>query len=380
MNVTFRTDASLTIGHGHVMRCLALAETLCEHGARVSFVCREDDGHLCDRIEQRGFIVCRLSVSKPGTQVGDIPTFWTELEYPWEEDVDLTSAALDTLGEKPDWLVVDHYGLDTRWETALRPYAQRVMVIDDLANRTHNCDALLDPTYRETAERYRGLLPSRACYLCGSQYALLRPQFRRQRQPFERTFPRVEDSRVHVFFGGTDLGSYAVRFSRLLLDHVKGVTTCAVLSRSCTQYDQLRLLAGECPGRFSWKVDVQDMAASMANCDFALGAPGGATWERACIGLPTVYLAVSSSQAAILERLSLNGLCVYLGMADEVSDHAFVDGMKSFFADRSKLEAMRTQGMRAVDGNGVVRIATFLEGKGGYDSYFGSSGSPADPL
>jgi hypothetical protein len=103
MNVTFRTDASLTIGHGHVMRCLALAETLREQGARVSFVCREDDGHLCDRIEQRGFIVCRLSVSKPGTQVGDIPTFSTELEYPWKEDVELTSAALDSLGEKPDW-------------------------------------------------------------------------------------------------------------------------------------------------------------------------------------------------------------------------------------------------------------------------------------
>jgi len=370
MNVTFRTDASLAIGHGHVMRCLALAEILCERGARVSFICREDDGHLCDRIEQRGFTVCRLCVSKPGTQSGDLPTASAELGYAWEEDVALTSAALEASGEKPDWLVVDHYGLDVRWETALRPYAQRLMVIDDLANRAHNCDALVDPTYGETAERYKGLSPSRAYYLCGCQYALLRPQFRHHRQPFERALPRTEDSRVHMFFGGTDSGSYVVRFSRLLLDYVEGLTTCAVLGRSCTQYNQLRLLSGDYPGRFSWNVDVRDMAGTMAICDFALGAPGGATWERACIGLPSAYLAVSNNQASILERLSLNGLCVYLGMADEVSDSAFVEGMKSFFADRSKLEIMRIQGMQAVDGNGVVRIATFLEGKGDHDSYF----------
>ena len=366
MNVAFRTDASLTIGHGHVMRCLTLAEALREHGAAVFFVCREHNGHLCDLIAERGFTVSRLPALKPGTQAEDIPAHAAGLGATWQEDAEQASAAIDATGAKPDWLVVDHYNLDARWETALRPYAKRLMIIDDLANRKHDCDALVDPTYGETAERYRGLSPSRAYYLCGSQYALLRPQFRHQRQSPGRTVPRAEDSRVHVFFGGTDSGSHTVRFSRLLLKHFGGVEICAVLGRSCAQHDdQLRLLTTEYAGRFSWKTDVQDMAASMASCDFAVGAPGGATWERACIGLPAVYVAVSNNQAAILDRLHSNELCAYLGMADDISDHAFIDGVRSVFADRSRLEAIRAQGMQAVDGNGVVRVATFLEGKRG---------------
>jgi len=380
MDVVFRTDASLTIGQGHVMRCLALVEALREHGAAVSFVCRELGGHLFDLIEAQGVTVNRLPAPKAGTQANDISAYAVGLEATWQEDARQTSAAIAASGKTPDWLVVDHYDLDARWETALRPYAKRLMIIDDLANRKHDCDALVDPTYGETAERYRGLLPSRAYCLSGSQYALLRPQFRHQRQSPGRSVPRAEDSRVHVFFGGTDSGNHTIRFSRLLLEHVGGVQICAVLGRSCVQYDQLRSLATEYDGRFSWKTDVQDMAASMAGCDFALGAPGGATWERACIGLPAVYVAVSSSQAAILERLRSNELCAYLGMANDISDQAFVDGVQGFFADRSSLEVMRAHGMQAVDGNGVVRVAAFLEGKGDYDSCVGGSGPALDSL
>ena len=380
MNVVFRADASITIGHGHVVRCLSLAEALREHGAAVSFVCRELGGHLFDLIGTQGFTVNRLPALKTGTRAKDISAHAAELGATWQEDAKQTIAAIAVSGETPDWLVVDHYNLDARWETALRPHAKRLMVIDDLANRKHNCDALVDPTYGETAERYKGLSPLQAHYLCGSQYALLRPQFRIQRQSPRRMIPRVEDSQVHVFFGGTDSGTYTVRFSRLLLEHVEGVRICAVLGRSCTQYDQLRLLAAEYPGRFSLEKDVHDMAESMASCNFALGAPGGATWERACIGLPTVYLAVSNNQAAILERLYVNHLCVYLGMADGISDHVFIDGVRNFFSDKSKWGVMRTQGMQAVDGMGVLRVAAFLEGKKDYDSCFRSSGFALDSL
>lgn len=362
MNVVFRTDASLTIGHGHVMRCLTLAETLREHGTAVSFICREHEGNLCDQIEERGFAVSRLPAPKPGTHANDNSAHTAGLGVTLQMDAQQTSFAINALGKTPDWLVVDHYNIDARWESVLCPHTKRLMIIDDLANREHDCDALVDPTYGETAERYKRLSPSRTNYLCGSQYALLRPQFRHQRQSTERTIPRAENSRMHVFFGGTDSGSHTVRFSRLLLKHFEGVQICAVLGRSCAQHDQLRLLTTEYVSRFSWETNVQDMAASMASCDFAVGAPGGATWERACIGLPAVYMAVSNNQAAILDRLHSNKLCAYLGIADDISDQAFVDGVRSFFSDKSRLEAMRTQGMQAVDGKGVVRVATFLEG------------------
>jgi len=380
MNVVFRADASLPIGTGHVMRCLTLAEALRERQVAVSFVCREHEGHLCDLLEERGFAVSRLPIHREETQSKDRPVHAAWLGALRQEDVEQTHAAIEAKSERPDWLVVDHYALDSRWETALRPYAKRLMVIDDLANREHNCDALVDPTYGGTAERYKELAPTGAHYLCGSQYALLRPQFRLQRQSPGRKIPPAADSLVHVFFGGTDVGSYAVRFSQLLLSHIHGVRIRAVVGGSCAQYNRLKLLAAEYPSRFSWQANVQDMAESMASCDFALGAPGGATWERACIGLPAVYLAVSNNQSAILEHLYRNGLCVYLGMADEISDQAFVEGARKFFADGAKLKMMRTQGMETVDGMGVMRVASFMEGKKDYDSCFEGRGSAFDPL
>ena len=379
-NIVIRTDASVAIGYGHVIRCLTLAEALRERRIAVSFVCREHKGHLCDLAEERGFAVSRLPAPKEEAQSEETFSHTAWLGAPWQEDAEGTQVAMEISGAKPDWLVVDHYALDSRWETALRPYAKRLVVIDDLANRGHDCDALVDPTYGETAERYKGLVPTQAHYLCGSQYALLRPQFRLQRQSPGRIIPPVEDSRVHMFFGGTDVGDYTIRFSRLLLSYVGGMRICAVLGRSCTQHNRLKLLATEYPGRFSWQTNVEDMAASMAGCDFALGAPGGATWERACVGLPAVYLAVSSNQAAILERLHLNGLCVYLGMANDINDQAFVEGTRKFFSDRAKLEMIRTQGMEAVDGMGVMRVASFIEGKKDYDSCFESRGSEVDSL
>ena len=139
-----RTDASTTIGHGHVMRCLTLASALRERGANVSFVCRNHDGHLCDLIEERGFVVSRLPAPKAGLQAEDAPTHEAWLGSSEQEDAEQTRAVIEASGATPDWLVVDHYAIGWHWESAVRTSVGQIMVIDDLADRLHDRDVLLD--------------------------------------------------------------------------------------------------------------------------------------------------------------------------------------------------------------------------------------------
>jgi UDP-2,4-diacetamido-2,4,6-trideoxy-beta-L-altropyranose hydrolase len=202
MNVVFRTDASTALGSGHVTRCLTLAETLRAHGARVCFVCRSGEGDLSDSIAARGFIVLRLAVA--ASDESERSASCAPLGAGWQEDATQTQAAIHAAGEEPDWLVVDHYALDRRWELVLRSLSRRIMVIDDLADRPHDCDLLLDQNFDNPLHaRYTRLLPADARTLLGAQFALVRPEFARHR-PSALARRSGQLRRVLVSMGGTD--------------------------------------------------------------------------------------------------------------------------------------------------------------------------------
>src|SRR5690606_211919 len=174
LKVAIRADASSRIGSGHVMRCLTLAERLREDGADMLFVCRVHDGNLVETIEQRGFSVATLS---PAADRDELAGYAGWLGVSQEDDARQTIKAIAAYGwKKFDWLVVDHYALDAQWESALRPLAGRILAIDDLANRKHDCDVLLDQILVANFERrYDGLVPENATRLLGPKYALLQP-------------------------------------------------------------------------------------------------------------------------------------------------------------------------------------------------------------
>ncbi len=177
MKIVFRVDASLQIGSGHIMRCLTLADELVRRGADIIFVCRERLGNLINLIEAKRYQVIRL----PQAQVEYIATtddlYHAEwLGVSWEQDASDTIAVLGD--EKPEWLVIDHYAIDRRWEQKLRPHVGKIMVIDDLADRPHDCDLILDQNlYQEMDKRYVNNVPESCQKLFGPKFALLRPEF-----------------------------------------------------------------------------------------------------------------------------------------------------------------------------------------------------------
>ena len=149
LKVAFRCDASIQIGSGHVMRCLTLANELHDKGVEITFVCREHPGHLFDFIETSKH--CLMSLPLPTSlAVGKLAhAQW--LGVTQEEDARQSIEALKIIGHV-DWLVVDHYALDVEWETAMRVGTEHIMVIDDLADRKHDCDVLLDQNYYDGLE------------------------------------------------------------------------------------------------------------------------------------------------------------------------------------------------------------------------------------
>jgi UDP-2,4-diacetamido-2,4,6-trideoxy-beta-L-altropyranose hydrolase len=192
MKVVFRTDASLDIGTGHVMRCLTLAEALRGQGANCCFICRDQVGNLCDLIRIRGFDVFPLPMEVTLQEESlqnlaideNVTPISARLKVDWQTDVKQTKDVI--LDVSVDWLIVDHYALDVRWESALKPYCQKIMVIDDLADRLHYCDILLDGNVSRKKRDYQGLTPPKCELLIGAEYLLLDPSLDYKSQEKER--------------------------------------------------------------------------------------------------------------------------------------------------------------------------------------------------
>ena len=157
MNFLIRADASLAIGSGHIMRCLTLARALKADGHGVHFVCRALNGHLADWIRAQGF-ACSLLESdtadsqpeNPAPPVAGAPPHAHWLPLPQEQDA--ADCAPLIAAQRPDWIICDHYALDAVWQRAARAVCgSRLMVIDDLCDRAHDADLLLDQTLKRRA-------------------------------------------------------------------------------------------------------------------------------------------------------------------------------------------------------------------------------------
>ncbi len=347
-DVFFRLDASSTIGGGHLGRSLVLAECMRKMGAHIEFLSASLDGPYMDSLAARAFPVRILEVA------GGIHDD-TSLSM----DAHASTAAIATRRRAAKRiLVVDHYRISLPWERALRATVDSIVVIDDLADRSHDCDLLLDQAYGEDGSRYANLIPPRCKGLYGTRYALLRPDFADWRGRVGELPENDKDVIVHAFFGSEDLVGNALRFPPLMLK-VKGVGEVRVaVSPQFKFATELEALRQQHPARLSWRVAGPDMAEHMAGCDIAVGSPGQATWERACLGLPAALVAIADNQVPILERLADEKFCVFLGVDRVLGDDDFLAGFSRFVSDRNALAALRKKSLETVDGLGSDRVAS----------------------
>jgi UDP-2,4-diacetamido-2,4,6-trideoxy-beta-L-altropyranose hydrolase len=362
MKVVFRADASADIGTGHVMRCLALAEGLRQGGHQSSFICRSHEGHPGQLIADMGFHVELLPPATAGS-VGRSPETVVHhrnwLGVPWSVDAEETERLLRD--QEVDWLVVDHYALDADWEDQLANAADRLMAIDDLADRTHNVDLLLDQNLGRAESDYHGLLPPACKKLIGPDYALLRPEFAEFRKASlaRRTSPGL--GRILVSMGGADMPNATSSVLDALERSALPSTTVVdvIMGAAAPWLSQVSSRARNSRFDVGVSTNVSNMAERMSQADISIGAAGSTSWERCAMGLPSIVVSLADNQAPILSALSEAGAATRVGFPFQESElSSLVD---DFYDNPGKLAAMSVKAAEVCDGSGVDRVIGCLD-------------------
>jgi len=352
MRVALRVDASPQMGSGHVMRCVTLANALKERGAETRFVTRQMPESLSHDIIAGGHGLTPFSGNaSPEADEGPCLSHSGWLGASQAADARSTCAALND--GSWDWVVVDHYALDDRWERVVRNHAASILAIDDLADRRHDCDILLDQNlYADKESRYDGLLPPDCVQLLGPRYSLLRDEFREYRAKVRARTGEI--NRVLVSFGGMDAENYTAR----ALDALIG------LGRQHLQVDVV--IGAQHPGgagiertcaahAFTCHVQSDRMAELMAAADLSIGAGGATTWERCCLGLPALAIALAENQRQVVEDAARAGLLCAPALRRDVAAELTVQ-LKALLGNPLLLELMSRNSMSAVDALGVDRV------------------------
>lgn len=337
------------------MRCLTLADALRAGGASTRFVCRPLPEGLGELVRGRGHEVVVLPPGSDAAPAADPPhAAW--LGATQAEDADATVAALDD--EAPwDWIVVDHYALDMRWEGRLRDRARRILAIDDLADRYHDCDALLDQNlYTEGEARYADRVPTHCIRMLGPRYALLRPEFATARSRLRERGDAV--CRLLVFFGGVDARNLTAAALDALDAIGVDVDVDVVIGAAHPQRAALEARCTMRP-RTTLHVQVADMAALVAAADLGIGAAGVATWERCALGLPALAFAVAANQQALLRDAAREGLLVG-PQADPADPEALMLHLRAVLENPSLRAHVSRRGIETVDALGAARVASAM--------------------
>lgn len=362
MNIIFRVDASIQIGIGHVMRCLTLADALKNEGANCTFICREYSGNMLALIQSKGHGVVALPTKEANTS---LTSQHPRQEYlSWlgatpDEDAEQTIAAIQSLtADKSAWLIVDHYALDRDWEKQLRPYCQKIMVIDDLADRPHDCDLLLDQTFARDERDYQALVPEHCTILTSSYYALLRPEFAQWREYSLQRRQQPQLKQLLITLGGVDkdnvTGQVLTALANSQLPNDCHITI--VMGEHAPWLESIKAQAQQLPWSTEVRVNVTHMAELMANSDLCIGAAGSTTWERCCLGLPTIMLITAKNQIFAAELLKDK-----VEIAQEI--HEIKRHLLRFFSSISlanRLKVLSETSSRITNGIGSNRIASFL--------------------
>jgi UDP-2,4-diacetamido-2,4,6-trideoxy-beta-L-altropyranose hydrolase len=349
-SIAFRVDASSQIGTGHFMRCLTLADILKQQGAQIRFVSRHMPEHLKDMLATKGCEFILLQ-SKP-TQTISTDLFHAQwLGTSQQADAQETSRALSD--HKWDWLIVDHYALDGHWESALRQSAQNILVIDDIADRQHDCDVLLDQNfYTDMNSRYSGKVPSHCQLLLGPRYSLLRDEFRQVREQLKSRTGPVK--RILIFFGGIDADNYTGRaieaLSKISIPEPYVDVVIGPQHPCRTQIESLCIKHG-----FSCHVQTNRMAELVAAADLGVGAGGSACWERCCLGLPTLTLCIAENQQRLIQDSAHSGLLYTPVLGPDVIS-GLLCHLQALIENPGLRALISRSGMATVDGRGSLRV------------------------
>lgn len=346
MKIIFRVDSSTQIGSGHLMRCLTLAERKRkQYQADIIFVMRDLEGNLIDLVVQKGF----KSIILPKSNVDyNLDGYEEWLTVPQNVDAEEVKNILQDIGQV-DLLIVDSYAIDINWETIVRPFVKQIMVIDDLANRKHDCDILLDQNfYLDKESRYNGLVPNYCRLFLGPEYALLREEFYEVKKNLRKRDGAIKN--ILVFFGGSDITNETMKALKAIVMLERADITVNVIVGQSNQHKDM--IASFCDNYdyMNYYCQVDNIAEFMNEADLSIGAGGTTTWERCFMELPSIVVSIADNQHAGCEFISENaGIIYYIGKNDFISTTDIKNAISNI--DNSWYSSMITNMKKLLGGN-----------------------------
>ena len=332
--ICFRVDASIQIGSGHVERCLTLSKALNEQGIKIHFICRDHNGHMEDRIKSEGFEITMLSSADEYLVEPDFKhENKSSLGASWELDAHDTSKVLSKLN--PIWLIVDHYAIDVSWEKAVKSSTGvKIMAIDGLANRNHDCDMLLDQTYSLDGEkRWNNLIPSYCKLLSGAQYAILRPEFIKEKRELRQRTGAIK--RILISFGGVDMNNLTSKaLEAILLSNCKNILVDIVIGKNHPNLADLKLRCEDL-NYVNLHIQTSQIAKLMSLADLSIGAGGMMIWERCYLGLPSILVAIADNQINQAKAVHTFGAAIYLGVFQKDIKKRILKELNKLYSDPS---------------------------------------------
>jgi UDP-2,4-diacetamido-2,4,6-trideoxy-beta-L-altropyranose hydrolase len=363
MKILFRADASMKIGSGHIMRCMVLAEELKSQGAECTFICSNGDGNLIDKIRDHGFAVHNIypqhqknaSVAQ-GEE--DNPIVWEM--HPFDEKYDAEQTIFLVAGQIFDWVVVDHYCLGKNWDVIIKSICRKLMVIDDLANRHHDCDLLLDQNYyKNLHKRYQKLVPESCICLLGPDYVLLRQEFIEAKKNLRKRTGEIK--RVLVFFGGSDSTNETKKILIALKQiNLEKIEVDVVVGGANPHHEIIHAICSDIAG-VNYYRNVSNMAALISEADIAIGAGGSSIWERCYLGLPSITSVVALNQKEATEDVASLGAIEYLGAAEVLTHEDYATALLKFLGDYESVKIMSIAGRNLVNRVGTTAVVNTMQ-------------------
>ncbi len=348
MLFAFRVDSGVTVGSGHVLRCLALGTEVKSRGHEILFLCRNLENNIIELIQQSGFRVCILSYNSTGDIGLEKSDFWA------------VKVALGNL--VPSWFVVDNYDLGKVWEGLIKEeYKSRILVVDDLPSRRHHCDIILDQNYHaEGADLYSNLIPESTIRLYGTKFVLTKVS---DRVPdFTRNAPRDGViKRVLVYFGSVDSQNNTMKallaLERIIQDADLWVDV--VIGNMNRHSSEISIYCSRIKN-FIVHATLPSLARLMQDCDLMLSAGGSVIWERCLSGLPGVCVHCSDNQRMSSELMHKNGIHIHLGNGADVDVSIWEVAVRERIKNVDSNKLMSDRSMFLCDGRGAARVASIM--------------------
>ena len=272
-NLFVRVDAGVQIGDGHFLRCLTLANSLKKKFDQIIFISNQLPKHFIKKIKRDNFKIYKINGYTHIQKEKLEKKLKTQLIH---NDLVETKKIIEKYKNSTNWLIIDHFGIDHFWEKNVRVNIKKIIVIDDLANRKHECDILIDQNFYENMEkRYTKLIPNYCEQCIGPRFTLLRPEFFNARKNLKR---KKQFKRILISFGGSDPSNETKKAILAIKDLEKKYKIDVIVGSNNPNKKQITNICSKI-SFCNFYEQVENISKYMKKADLAIGAGGTTTWE-----------------------------------------------------------------------------------------------------